>query len=134
MDISCFLTLFYAECYFLFFLECARLLFGWKDCKVSWIFTFLTQRFLLCRKKLYENYSELNLTQIIKSGEEAIKKISNISSIADAAEQVIEDAAQILKIIPERNNSEDSNYDYNYHHHVDAAIFWQVVIISFFSV
>ena len=48
------------------------------------------------------------MTQIIKSGGEAIKKISNISSIADAAEQVIEDAAQILKIIPERNNSEDS--------------------------
>jgi len=62
------------------------------------------------RKKLYENYSELNLTQIIKSGEEAIKKISNISSIADAAEQVIEDAAQVLKIIPEKNNSENLKF------------------------
>ena len=88
---------------------------------MSWIYIFLTQRFLPCRKKLYENYSELNLTQIIKSGGEAIKKISNISSIADAAEQVIEDAAEILKIIPEKNNSQDSSY--NYYHHVDEKIF-----------
>ena len=88
---------------------------------MSRIYIFLTQRFLFCRKKLYENYSELNLTQIIKSGEEAIKKISNISSIADAAEQVIEDAAQVLKIIPEKNNSEDSSFNHN--HYVDAAIF-----------
>merc|ERR1712013_271233 len=73
------------------------------------------------RKKLYENYSELNLTQIIKSGGEAIKKISNISSIADAAEQVIEDAAEILKIIPEKNNSQDSSF--NYYYHVDEKIF-----------
>merc|ERR1711874_749206 len=61
------------------------------------------------RKKLYENYSELNLTQIIETGEEAIKKISNISSL------VIEDAAEILKIIPEKNNSEDSTFYYYYY-------------------
>ena len=55
----------------------------------------------------------MNLSQIIKSGEDAIKtisnisiaeaakKISNISGIAEAAEQVIEDAAaEILNIIP----------------------------------
>ena len=61
---------------------------------------------------MYENYSELNLTQIIKSGEEAIKKISNISSIAETAEQVIEDAAEILNIIPAKNVSEESTYYY----------------------
>ena len=112
---------FYAECYFLFLLECSRLPFSGKHCKVSRIYIFLTQRFFFCRKKLYENYSELNLTQIIKSGEEAIKKISNISSIADAAEQVIEDAAQILKLIPEKNSSEDSSY--TYHYYEDKAMY-----------
>ena len=61
---------------------------------------------------MYENFSELNLTQIIKSGEEAIKKISNISSIAETAEQVIEDAAEILNIIPAKNDSEESTYYY----------------------
>ena len=65
---------------------------------------------------MYENYSELNLTQIIKSGEEAIKKISNISSIAETAEQVIEDAAEILNIIPAKNETEESTYYYYVDH------------------
>ena len=58
------------------------------------------------RKKFYENYSELNLSQIVESSEEAIKKISNISNIAEAAEKVIEDAAEILNIIPQKNETE----------------------------
>merc|ERR1712123_501834 len=66
------------------------------------------------RKKIFENYSELNLSKIIESGEEAIKKISNISNIAEAAEQVIGDAAEILNIIPAKDDSDGSNYDYQY--------------------
>lgn len=53
------------------------------------------------------------MSQIIKSGEDAIKKISNISNIAETAEQVIEDAAEMMKIIPAKNGSDDSEYEYN---------------------
>ena len=60
------------------------------------------------RKKFYENYSELNLSQIVESNEEAIMKISNISNIAEAAEKVIEEAAEILNIIPPKNETDET--------------------------
>ena len=57
------------------------------------------------RQKLFENYSEINLSQIIKSGEEAINKLSNASNIAEAAEKMIEDAAETFNIIQAKNDS-----------------------------
>ena len=51
------------------------------------------------RKKLYENLSEINFKELISDGENAIKKISNVSKIAEKAEKVIEDAVEKLKII-----------------------------------
>ena len=54
---------------------------------------------------MFENYSEINLSQIIKSGEEAINKLSNASNIAEAAEKMIEDAAETFNIIQAKNDS-----------------------------
>ena len=51
---------------------------------------------------MFENWSKLNLSEIIKSGGDAIKEISNI---AETAEQVLEEAAEILSIIPVKNDS-----------------------------
>ena len=61
------------------------------------------------RKKIFENYSEINLSEIIKTGEDAI------SNIAETAEKVIEDAVEKLNIIAAKNDSRNPSYDEDYY-------------------
>ena len=69
------------------------------------IYHTIVTRISYPREKIYENLNEINLKELISDGENAIKKISNVSKIAEKAEKVIGNAVEKLKIISSENST-----------------------------
>lgn len=69
---------------------------------------------IFCRMKIFDNYAELNMSSLVKTGEKAIKKLSaNLGNISNSAlTNMSEKAEHVMEVIEENifviNNKTDN--------------------------